>query len=241
MNLGSDIEERLALMAEDTGEELQTKRLCPTCSAVWQIDTLGMNKLEAKARAGMTAEQWEEYLTILEPCPKCQEKQDKLHARNRWQRAMTQAGYPVRHCETVDTYAGEAIDKAKILKPILDGGGVCVLYGDRGRGKTGIAVWLAWQRALHSQSPGHFLRAMQIFLRVRATFRKDAPETEEDIVLDLQTTPLLVIDELHERSESDWENRVLTEVMNGRYESRKPTILIANADREKLTGLTSSC
>jgi DNA replication protein DnaC len=76
---------------------------------------------------------------------------------------------------------------------------------------------------------------MALFLRIRATFDKGATETENDIVRELSRTKLLVIDELQERSESAWENRLLTHIIDKRYGDERPTLLISNLTAAELT------
>ncbi len=39
---------------------------------------------------------------------------------------------------------------------------------------------------------------------------------------------LLVIDEFQERGESEWENRIICNLLDKRYATRRPTILIGN-------------
>jgi DNA replication protein DnaC len=46
---------------------------------------------------------------------------------------------------------------------------------------------------------------------------------------------LLVIDEAAKRGETEWENRLLFEILNKRYGDFKDTILIANQSREEFS------
>jgi len=44
----------------------------------------------------------------------------------------------------------------------------------------------------------------------------------------LSSVGLLVIDEFQERSETEWENRMISTILDRRYADNLPTILIAN-------------
>ena len=62
---------------------------------------------------------------------------------------------------------------------------------------------------------------------MKETFGKDG--TSEQQALSKYLVPsLLIIDEAQERSESDWENRVLTYMLDRRYDKKLCTVLISN-------------
>ncbi|MEY5019444.1 MAG: hypothetical protein RLZ22_532, partial [Verrucomicrobiota bacterium] len=109
--------------------------------------------------------------------------------------------------------------------------GIVGIVGNRGTGKTQLAAEiikdLEPDRAIYTT-------AMGLFLRIRATFDKEAKETQDGIVRELSRTPLLVIDEMQERAESAWENQMLTHIIDGRYGNERPTILISNLTAEEL-------
>ena len=110
--------------------------------------------------------------------------------------------------------------------------GILGIIGNRGTGKTQLAAEIIKDLAPESAT---YTTAMELFLRIRATFDKGSSETEKDIVKQLASTQLLVIDELQERSESAWENRLLTEIIDKRYGNERPTILISNLTASELT------
>jgi len=104
-------------------------------------------------------------------------------------------------------------------------GGILALVGRRGAGKTQMAAELVRD---HQRARGRYTTAMELFLRLRASFRKDSTESEREIVRALSRCPVLVIDEAQERGGSEWEDRILTHIIDNRYGAQKPTILIAN-------------
>lgn len=103
-----------------------------------------------------------------------------------------------------------------------------VLAGDRGRGKTQIATWLAYQRGQAGKRPGIYAKAFDLFSDVKAAWGKQAVETEVRVMDRYKNAPFLVIDEAHERGETDWENRTLRNVLDHRYDADVPTVIIGN-------------
>jgi DNA replication protein DnaC len=104
-------------------------------------------------------------------------------------------------------------------------GGIVALVGRRGSGKTQMAAELVRDR---QRAKGRYVTAMKLFLRLRASFGKGAAESEMEIVAEMSACPILVIDEVQERGGSEWEDRILTHIIDNRYGDQKPTVLIAN-------------
>lgn len=113
----------------------------------------------------------------------------------------------------------------RIMNRIGQDGGIVALIGPRGTGKTRLAA-----EAMRNFSPdqGAYTTAMGLFLRIRASFGKKSGEAESDIVSEMVSTPLLVLDEIQERGNTPWEDRLLTHILDKRYGAMTPTIVIAN-------------
>lgn len=110
--------------------------------------------------------------------------------------------------------------------------------GPRGTGKTQFAVQ-ACAVSINAQWPDkkdlpRYTHAMDLFLRIREAFRSDSSMSERE-ALKMYTSPkLLVIDEIQERGQTAWEDRMLTYVVDARYAAMKDTILIGNVLGTKL-------
>ncbi|MGC4017514.1 MAG: hypothetical protein QM755_23815 [Luteolibacter sp.] len=133
--------------------------------------------------------------------------------------------------------------------------GIVAFLGDRGPGKTQMAAEIArdgeWPDdavylirhgdASYKQTSKTALyrRAMDVFLDLRATNKKDATTSEKDVLRRLEEVGLLVIDEFQERGQSDWEDRIITNLIDKRYAAERPTILIANYTREEMSAALS--
>jgi DNA replication protein DnaC len=141
-----------------------------------------------------------------------------------------------RFTETPDasTPWGEA--QAKITA--MPAGYIVALLGNRGTGKTQIAQNVAGAAALNplyenEKFAPRYITAPMFFRGVRDSFRKDSLVSEIEIMRKFSEYSILVIDEAHERGESDFENRTLTEIIDARYARQRSTILIANLDKKQ--------
>jgi hypothetical protein len=139
------------------------------------------------------------------------------------------SGFPSRYAEELENDLWfSTFEKAK---SIIEGGGNVIFCGTRGGGKTRMAYELARRAVLpryRSKPQRVFKTARRIFLDIRSTYRRDAQESELEIMDKLATCRLLVIDEMQERAESPFESQALTSIIDDRYRQKLPTILIAN-------------
>lgn len=109
-------------------------------------------------------------------------------------------------------------------------GYLIALVGIRGNGKTQLAVELIRERT-NDLKPARFCSATEFFMTIKAGYSSDSPELE---TIKAFTKPfLLVIDELGKRSENQWENLLLFELLNRRYNAMKDTLIISNQGRKE--------
>jgi len=109
-------------------------------------------------------------------------------------------------------------------------GTIVALIGPNGRGKTQMAANLG-ARVLLTGGTVRYTKALSFFIEIRATYSGSTPSDKE--VLDSYITPhVLVIDEIHQRGETDWESRVLTHLIDRRYDAQRDTILIGNQSKQ---------
>lgn len=116
---------------------------------------------------------------------------------------------------------------------IVGEGGTIVLTGNRGTGKTRLAAEVIRDKCRVS---GVYITALGLFLRLRSAFNSKKGESEAEIVEALTAAPVAVIDEIQERGGSEWEDRILTHIIDQRYSAVKPTIIIANLKAEEIEG-----
>jgi DNA replication protein DnaC len=127
-------------------------------------------------------------------------------------------------------------------------GGLVAFLGGRGTGKTQMAAEIAkegnWSRdkgewngnAMVANKTAIYRRAMDIFLDLRD---RSAGHSEQAVLKKLTYCGLLVIDEFQERGETPFEDRIIINLLDKRYNDQRPTILIANLDRAGLSAMLS--
>ena len=163
-------------------------------------------------------------------------------ARNQ---AWKQAAVPLRHADiAVDPCGSEPLWVAALerLNNRLGSGFMAALVGERGTGKTQLATNLVYHGIKRAEVYGWadlqfsalYTRVMRIFLDMRGCFRRESSYSESDMVDAFIRPHLLIIDEAQERGETDWENRVLTYIIDERYAAKRDTLLIANLRPEHL-------
>lgn len=147
---------------------------------------------------------------------------------------MRDGGFPKRAMDKLNEMFGPSLAKAEELLPlILAGDAILLLHGDRGPGKTQMATWWAFQRGLKGLATGRYVKAFDLLGMIKESWESKRA-SESMVIRGFKKTPFLVIDEFQERSESDWDNRTLTNILDHRYDSRLVTVLIANLRREDL-------
>lgn len=142
-----------------------------------------------------------------------------------------EARMPKLHAGRAELQGEEWRRTFEMIRGKLGTGFLFALIGTRGVGKTQMGCALISENATRLK-PSRFVSAMDIFLDLKASFRKDAPTAERDIVEDYCKPRLLVIDEVQERAESPWEDRILTHLINRRYNDEKDTLIIGNITPE---------
>jgi DNA replication protein DnaC len=163
-------------------------------------------------------------------------------------------GFPKRY-ENAPPAVGEGwhANYAKALASI-DSGGIVVMYGGHGTGKTRMACDLAknhtpvrpnapttgvgWTTATVKR-PMLYTTAVNLFSDIKSSYHHAAPKSEKEVIEGYVDAALLVIDEIQERAETDFENGKLTSIVDMRYQQERPTIIIGNYSRKQLAASLS--
>lgn len=163
---------------------------------------------------------------------KAKVKQDNIaiaDLRSRW-------GAPARHVACNPSEQPEWSAVLAKLKEVLEPstGRLIGLVGVRGNGKTQLAVEaMKFKTGLLRDC--RFTTAVEFFIRIKSTYRRDSESDEMEVLKEFQKPSLLVIDEIGKRGSSDWENTMLFELLNRRYNDMNDTILIDNRTRQDFT------
>ena len=108
-------------------------------------------------------------------------------------------------------------------------GSCLVLCGTTGTGKTHLATGLMRQIiSQHDRVTIQYATVSAMFRAIKESWGKKAERSEREVLADYTRPDLLVLDEAGVQFGSDTERQLMFEVLNDRYESLRPTLLISN-------------
>ncbi len=182
-------------------------------------------------------------------CPACtaeaQRREEAAEAQRKldlriaaWERRLGHAGIPERFRDrTLDTYLAATPGQRAALEfarhyaddfdAVLATGRSALFVGKFGTGKTHIAVGIALQ-IMRARRTALFITTVRALRRVKDTWSRDSKETESQAIASLVFPDLLILDEVGVQFGSEAEKIILFDVLNERYEKRKPTLLLSN-------------
>tara|TARA_B100000214_G_scaffold234871_1_gene171662 strand:- start:267 stop:1043 length:777 start_codon:yes stop_codon:yes gene_type:complete len=191
-------------------------------------------------------------------CPKCmliqrdkeaKEQQELDRQRelereaNRWKSKINGAAIPERFKDrTLESYVAKTSGQKKALAfakeyaenfdNVLQSGRCAIFVGKPGTGKTHLAIGIALA-VMQQKRSALFVTVQRLIRRVKDSWHtKD--ETESQVVEVYASPDLLILDEVGVQFGSEFEKQVLFDVLNTRYENRKPSILLSNIPLEQL-------
>ena len=101
-----------------------------------------------------------------------------------------------------------------------------IMLGKVGTGKTLLASSII--ESLIEKHQCKIIKLIDMIRELKATFSKDSEATEIKIIKHYSEIPLLIIDEVGTQFGSDTEKLLMFDIIDGRYQEMKPTILISN-------------
>jgi DNA replication protein DnaC len=177
-------------------------------------------------------------------CPKCEAEEAELEQAEkrqketaRLERLLNVSGIPklFERC-TIDNYHVNCIDQENTLALCKSYIGMfpgcsdpLFLVGSYGTGKTHLAI--AIMKRLLSMGhikTGYYTTTMRMIRDIRGSYHHTSTETEQGIIDKYVDKDLLILDEIGVQNGTDNEKLLIYEVLNGRYENLRPTILISN-------------
>ena len=162
-----------------------------------------------------------------------EEMERKQAEREKLERYKRQA--PARFWdESIDTYKAETEAQAKALSATrdyikaVDCGAFCslIFLGTVGAGKTHLAL------AIVRECGGLYRLSPNIVEELRRTKSFSAKESEAEILENYGNARLLVIDEIGRGVAAAEEQYMLYQIINERYNRRRPTVLISNQTKK---------
>lgn len=189
-------------------------------------------------------------------CQKCareteqaeREKTKRLEVEKRdkaWRDSLGCALIPERFQScTLDTYVATnegqrhalafATAYAADFHRIMRTGRGALFLGMPGTGKTHLACGIALKIMEGGEYVALFTTVMRAMRRVKDTWRKGSKESETQAIKALVFPHLLILDEIGVQFGSETEKNIIMDVINERYEQRKPTIMLSNLELEEV-------
>lgn len=221
------------------------------------LQRMGVSDMETRERgcdyhpnyvSSLIAGNWSE-------CPKCIQEQidhevseagKKAHAERlaaQSQFLLKKAAIPPRFADRrLDTFTVQSNGQGKALcvaqQYVNDfdktSGQSLIFCGGVGAGKTHLAVGIAHE-LIARQCMCIFTSVIGAIRSVKETYSRNSDATEREALDALIKPDLLILDEVGVQFGSDAEKLILFEIINGRYENMKSTIVISNLAMDKLS------
>ena len=115
-----------------------------------------------------------------------------------------------------------------------DVGASLIFCGKPGTGKTHLACAIVLSLIKSGISSAVYTTIFKAIQAVKDTYRSHE-RSENDVIKEFVSPGLLVVDEVGVQYGSDAEKMIFYQILNGRYEDVKPTILISNLTAAELT------
>lgn len=217
-----------------------------------------MAKLEAMPREDRHCDKHGDYQSMKldsgkwSSCPDCRDAEDMRQARNEIaagsiEKRLEACGIPPRfHDMDFSTYeVGQKEKRQESALRACQGyagdiaalkrGACLLLIGKKGTGKTHLACSIVRQAIQQHDMSAKYIAAHRMFRRIKETYGKNTQEAESQVIADYASTGLLVIDEIGMNRGTDTEMMALYDIINDRYEHRRPTVIVSNiADAAEL-------
>lgn len=190
-------------------------------------------------------------------CPVCaleEEEHRKIYEAEKHQemivadfeRKIGKAEIPIRFRDrSLQTYIPEnqgqqhALDFANTFanefENVLTTGRSAIFCGKPGTGKTHLAVGIALHAMKINKLCG-FTTVQRAIRRIKDSWKKDSEESESDVINLYVYPDLLIIDEIGVQFGTEFEKNFLFDILNERYEKRKPTLLLSNLTPAEVKG-----
>ncbi len=183
-------------------------------------------------------------------CPACsealaaqqkqQEVDQKRDAQQRaWEDSLSASCIPERFMDrTLKSFNASTPEQARALAfatayadgfdAVMQSGRCAMFVGLPGTGKTHLAAGIALRVMRRDKRRVLFTTVMRAVRSIKDTWAKGSAVSETQAIAALVYPDLLILDEVGVQFGSETEKLMLFDVLNERYEKRKPSLLISN-------------
>lgn len=111
-----------------------------------------------------------------------------------------------------------------------------VLQGGLGMGKTGLAAAIVNEMSA-GLVPVLFFRLQEMFQEIQSRYGKDASPTADELILEIQRAPVLILDEFNVSNVSNDKARIIEEVIRYRHGRSLATVITCNVDQRGMSAM----
>lgn len=200
------------------------------------------------------------YSFALSTCKLCRDEKkaegERLEAEQRAKDARTrelenrlgESNLPVRfhsktftnfepHCEKAANALAKCKAYAEGFDEVAEQGRCLIMTGKVGTGKTHLAAAIANYLIHERREVPLFVGVAQAIRSIKDTWRKDSEHSESEVLRWFVEPDLLILDEVGVQFGSETEKLLIFEIINKRYESVKPTVILTNLTLAELGGV----
>lgn len=185
-------------------------------------------------------------------CPECikaaeaaakakDEERKREEERRRWEARLERSCIPERFLDrTLKNYEAKTEGQQQALAfatayadnfdKALETGRCALFVGRPGTGKTHLAAGIGLRLMKRDSRRVLFTTVMRAVRSIKETWTRGSELTESEAIEKLVAPDLLILDEVGVQFGSETEKLMLFDVLNERYERRRPTLLISNLD-----------
>lgn len=156
-----------------------------------------------------------------------------------WQAQLGDSGIPERfHTRTLATFVAQTAPQRRALDfanayvdgfaDVLKTGRCAIFVGKPGTGKTHLAAGIGLRLMGRDKRTVLFTTVMRAIRRVKDSWSRDSRVSESQAIASMVKPDLLILDEVGVQFGSDTEKLILFDVLNERYEKRRPTLVLSN-------------
>lgn len=125
----------------------------------------------------------------------------------------------------------------EVSSKVLENGYGIYIFGDKGTGKTHLTACMV-NELINQYKTVLFTNFFEISKMIRSTFNKKS-ETEEEFINKISNIDFLFIDDigsevLKKNDEDTWLQGIVFDVINKRYNNKKPTVFTSNHSLQEL-------
>ena len=144
--------------------------------------------------------------------------------------------------KTFDNFIAEsdhqkrAVRSSKWLLNNMENSTGLIMVGKPGTGKNHLASAIITEAVKEHNKTALFTEALKIVRAIKESWRQK-DKVESEVLKSFVLPDILAIDEIGVQFGSETERMFLTEIINDRYNHKKPTILIGNLQLDELSGI----